>query len=299
MRTMNPGQVNTRLRPVARGANGSSSRARSKLMTGPNTRTRSKSGILGRVVFVVVCSGLIVGGMVAVQKGYLGQARQVMAALWVEVPDIPKIPVEVIEVVGALNLDPAEVIAAAGPLVGQSILAISLEDIRANVVALGWVKEATIVRQLPHTLRITIAERKGSALWQYQNILRLIDHDGVEITRENLALFAKLPLVVGEGAPAKAAELSRILESEPALMAFVKSAVRVGGRRWNIQMRNGAEVMLPEHHAQLAWQRLAELQQQHGLLHRDIVSLDMRIPDRLTIRPNKETDLGRGKDLNT
>ncbi len=299
MRTLNPSQVNTRSRPAGRGPGRALAKGRANLPARSTSGVINSLAILRRLAFILVSSVTVVSGIVAVQNGYLDQTQKVIAALWAEVPDLPKIPIKEIEVIGVQYLDPAEVIAAAGPLAGQSILAVSLKNIRANVVALGWVKDATIVRQLPNKLLITVAERQGYALWQHQDILRLIDRDGVEITREKLTLFAGLPLVVGKGAPEKVAELSVLLESEPALMPFVISAVRVGERRWNIQMRNGAEVMLPEHHAQLAWKRLAELQQQHGLLHRDIVSLDLRIPDRLTIRPNKGAELGKRKDLNT
>ena len=43
--------------------------------------------------------------------------------------------------------------------------------------------------------------------------------------------------------------------------------------------------MLPEQQVAEAWARLAELDEIHAILSRDIAVLDMRLPDRLTIRP--------------
>ena len=71
------------------------------------------------------------------------------------------------------------------------------------------------------------------------------------------------------------------------------AAVRVGERRWNLQLNNGADVMLPEGHEVAALDRLVQLQQDHALLDRPLVAVDMRLPDRLVLRPHPPTDADR------
>jgi len=102
-----------------------------------------------------------------------------------------------------------------------------------------------------------------------------------------LALVASTSsAVVGVGAPPSAAALLDALTARPALQQRVVAAVRVGERRWNLRLNNGADVMLPEAHEVAALDRLMQLQQDHDLLDRPLVAIDMRLPDRLVLRPH-------------
>ena len=68
------------------------------------------------------------------------------------------------------------------------------------------------------------------------------------------------------------------------------AAVRVGERRWNLRLNNGADVMLPEGHEVAALDRLMQLQQQHALLDRPLAAIDLRLPDRLVLRPRADAE---------
>ena len=74
------------------------------------------------------------------------------------------------------------------------------------------------------------------------------------------------------------------LASEPALQAHVTASVRVGDRRWNVQLDNGIEVALPEINAEAAWHHLAALDRSDKLLERSVQVIDMRLPDRVVLR---------------
>jgi cell division protein FtsQ len=105
---------------------------------------------------------------------------------------------------------------------------------------------------------------------------------------QDIASFSDLPLVVGAGAPASAAALLDALGAYPTIVSHVVAAVRVGGRRWNLHLANGCDVLLPEDGEPAALQLLAGLQQAHALLDRPLQVIDMRLPDRLVVRPRAE-----------
>ena len=89
-----------------------------------------------------------------------------------------------------------------------------------------------------------------------------------------------------------------MLNQEPRLARQVISAVRVGKRRWNVEFRNGIQVRLPEADPHSAWRRLARLDARHQLLARDVRMIDMRLPDRLILRPGAlgaQTIRGKGR----
>ena len=178
----------------------------------------------------------------------------------------------------------AQVLKAMDVRDGQSILAFSPTAAREKLMQLGWVETARVERRLPNTIVVHLQERKALALWQYKGRHVLIDHGGQPITRKNLARFAHLPVVVGKDAPAAAAALIDMLSQKPALFAQVRAAVRVGSRRWDVRLKNGINVHLPETQATDAWDRLAELVAEQHIFDRDVAAIDLRLPDRLVLR---------------
>ena len=187
-------------------------------------------------------------------------------------------------VIGRRETARKDLLAAVRLARGAPILAFDLRAARKRVEALPWVKTASVERMLPDTVLLNIEERRPLALWQHKGVFALIDYDGEVILRTGLERFSDLIVVVGRDAPAQAAELLRTLATEPQLMDRVKAAVRIGGRRWNLRLKNDIDVRLPEENAAKAWARLAEYEKTHRVLERDVQILDLRIPDRLIVR---------------
>jgi cell division protein FtsQ len=176
--------------------------------------------------------------------------------------------------------------AALGVHKGDAILTYSLAEARTRLETINWVQSATLERRLPGTILVRLVERRPFAVWQTEGRFVLIDRDGNVVTDSDVAAFSgQLPLVVGVGAPQTAAALIDVLATQPALQARMTAAVRVGERRWNLRMDNGVDVMLPEGEEKRALARLAELQASHALLDRPLQVVDMRLPDRLVVRP--------------
>jgi len=179
--------------------------------------------------------------------------------------------------------------AALGVSRGDKLLGFSLEAARARIERLTWVQHATVERRLPGTIVVTLEERTPFAVWQNGGKFQLIDRAGQVVVEQDpgkdAAAFATLPLVVGAGAPEAASALLDQLAALPALRARVVAAVRVGDRRWNLRLNTGADVLLPEGAEVAAMNKLMELQTTQALLDRPLQTLDMRLPDRLVVRP--------------
>ena len=184
---------------------------------------------------------------------------------------------------------------ALGVSKGDKLLSVSLDAARARIERLTWVQHATLERRLPGTLVVQITERHPFALWQNGGRFVLIDRAGQVVADQDpvkdAAAFATLPLVVGAGAPEHAAALLDQLAALPTLRAHVVAAVRVGERRWNLRLNNGADVLLPEGAEAPAMARLMELHTAQALLDRPVQVLDLRLPDRLVVRPLPEPPL--------
>ena len=82
--------------------------------------------------------------------------------------------------------------------------------------------------------------------------------------------------------------LVELLDTEPDLAERVEAAVRIAGRRWNVRLKGGIDIRLPEEGSEQAWHRLADYHREHALLDHRLNVVDLRFPDRLIVRKAKE-----------
>jgi len=167
---------------------------------------------------------------------------------------------------------------------GAPILTFDPEQALDRITALPWVRTAVIERQLPDLVYLSLVERRPLALWQHKGRFALIDTKGEIIPLLDIGRFSNLVVVVGGDAPKHASQLMDTLAVAPELAKRVKAAVRVGGRRWDIQMNNKVEVRLPESNSIAAWVQLAEMQLRHQFLEKDVMTVDLRLPNRIILR---------------
>jgi cell division protein FtsQ len=90
--------------------------------------------------------------------------------------------------------------------------------------------------------------------------------------------------VVGRGAEMKAKEFLALLDRYPEIRDAVRASVFVAERRWNLRLKNGIDVRLPEAEVERALGTLIALDRDHKLLSRDITAVDLRLGDRVTVR---------------
>lgn len=178
------------------------------------------------------------------------------------------------------------ILAAVDAPYGTPLLSLDVNDIQSQLQQLGWVKYARVSRQFPDALTINLVERRPMALLQMTGGHRLIDQHGDIIFTADSADFAHLPVVAGDGAASHAAAILDALKTEPELYADVWAIHRISDRRWNVHLRTGLEVKLPEMDAALAWSKLAVLDRDTQIMKRDLSMIDLRIPGQLIVQPN-------------
>lgn len=166
---------------------------------------------------------------------------------------------------------------------GDPILQVSLAEMRQRLEAISSIQSASVERELPGRLHISIAERQPVAIWQYNGKYTLVDDNGVAMPDLDVSQHANLPLIVGRGAPAHVGEVLHLLRAEQKLAGRVKAAVRISSRRWNIHLEDKKEIKLPEKNPVSAWLHLAEMHEKQSLLDRDVEVIDLRVNGRLFI----------------
>ncbi|MEN2978802.1 FtsQ-type POTRA domain-containing protein [Tistrella bauzanensis] len=185
---------------------------------------------------------------------------------------------------GRYETKPGQVLGAMAVDQGAPMLSLDLDQMRLRLEQLPWVERASIERRWPDTLYVRIRERQAAALWQVGDGHILVDRKGALIEGVDVGRFAYLPVVVGDDAPQLVAPLLDLIETAPDLADQFVAGVRVGGRRWDVHLKDGVVVRLPATGAAAAWQRLAAVEKEHGILERAITAVDLRIAGQFAVR---------------
>lgn len=167
---------------------------------------------------------------------------------------------------------------------GGSLVWFDVEQAQERVASLPWVERAVVRKFYPSTLQVDIEERTPFALWQREGKVYVMDASGTEIVPLDDARFAKLPFMVGATANEKAAQFFLEILAEPKIADQMRAAVFVAGRRWDLHLENGVTVKLPEKDMREALAQLVKLDDERQLLARDVIVVDLRLPDRITVR---------------
>lgn len=170
----------------------------------------------------------------------------------------------------------------------QSLLFYDVHAARVHLLALPWVAGASVHKLYPKTLHVRLQEYKPFALWQKGRVFSVIDKTGHVITQRITAEHAGLPLAVGTGAAGRISEFLEILEDFPELRARMQAAVFIAERRWNLLLEEGITLRLPEVEIDTALKEIVSLDKKTALLSRGLLSVDLRLPDRIVLRmPDK------------
>src|SRR5713101_4087529 len=215
------------------------------------------------VVLASLLYGIVKGDHLAAVTGALKDARH-----WVA--NAAGLRIVSIALAGNQHLSREEVLAVAGVTGTTSLLFLDAEQARERLRNNPWIADATVLKLYPGELQISVKEREAFALWQKEGVVSVIADDGTVLEPYVAPRLIRLPLVVGVGAERRAKELLSLLNRHPAMRDFVRASVLVGERRWNLRLKNGIEVRLPESGASTALERLVALDAETKLITRDI-----------------------------
>ena len=245
----------------------------------PRLRLASRAAVIA-----VIALAVMGGGAWLWRGGAADDAGNWLQARWLNTTAAAGLRVREVLVYGRESTPAQDVLTALAVQEGDPILGFDPGGARDRLEALSWIRSAVVERRLPDRIVVRLEERRAMARWQVDQRLTVIDTEGVELATADPAAFGRLPLVVGADAPAYAQSLLTDLQAAPSVARRVAAVIRVGGRRWDLQLGNGVTIKLPEANVPEALRLLAEMHEDAGLFERDVVVIDLRFADRLYIR---------------
>jgi len=189
-----------------------------------------------------------------------------------------------VSLTGEKEVSREEVLTTAGVTGRASLLFLDADAARARLLANPWIADAAVFKLYPDRLQITVTERLAFALWQQDGRVSVIASDGTVLEPFVEDRYRGLPPVVGHGAEREANAFLGTLSRYPEIRSQLRASILVAERRWNLRLNSGVDVRLPEGNVEAALDRLVALDREKKLLSRDIVAVDLRLPDRVTVR---------------
>jgi cell division protein FtsQ len=194
---------------------------------------------------------------------------------------------------GRKQLTQDEILGIGGINGRSSLLFLDAAAVRDKLKANPWIADANVLKLYPDRLQIDVTERTAFALWQEDGRLAVIADDGAVLENYVSRRFVTLPLVVGKGADSRAKDFLALLDRYPQVRSVTRAAIFIGERRWNLRLKDGLDVRLPENDVGNALAMLSKLDKEERLFSRDIVAIDMRLSDRLTVRLSEDAAKAR------
>ena len=201
----------------------------------------------------------------------------------------PEFMVKLMAIEGASNEVAEDIREIMGLDFPVSSFDLNLEELRVRVMELDAVADAKLQIRAGGILYFSISQRDPAFVWRRSDGLEVLDRFGMRVgPLEVRSSRPDLPLIAGEGADLAAVEAQRLIAVAGPVRDRIRGLVRIGKRRWDIVLDGGQTIMLPPSGAVAALERVMARVQIQGLLDRDIQTIDMRNPDRPTIRMTSE-----------
>ncbi len=196
-----------------------------------------------------------------------------------------------IHVTGREKVEKETLLALLNVQINDPILNFKPSEIQEFIKKLSWVEQVQVKRKFPDTIFIHLLERKPIALWQHNKKIVVVDKDGHVLTHDNIGAYYHLPLFIGAQAHQHISEILPLIRAEKNVLNEIEAITYISNRRWDLVLKNGAIVKLPEHDVGLALSQLSKLAETDQIFKKDLSIIDLRLEDQVILRPSAKANL--------
>lgn len=199
----------------------------------------------------------------------------------------PMFRIDKVTIHNATNLREEEILAALNLPLPNSTFFINHDEIIANLSGDDAVGDIQLRMVGNGEMELILKPRIPVLIYKNDAQFLAIDATGHKVESLNSRLDRpEFFVIAGEGAADAAEEALKITNVLAPIASNVRGLVRVGDRRWDIVLVNGAKLMLPAKRPLTALKTIIETHQATDILNRNITHYDMRNPEYPNIAMN-------------
>ncbi|MCL2566583.1 MAG: FtsQ-type POTRA domain-containing protein [Alphaproteobacteria bacterium] len=200
---------------------------------------------------------------------------------------IKVIPVSSIIVKGASANVRNELMEDLAFIEGQKVMAVNLENLRDYLNSLPWIYHASVSRNLSGEIIINLIEVNPYFLWMNdEGNYKLINADDtISGVKLNFPLEDLITIEKGKAALDSSHELRFLIYQDLDILKEIKS-LKYNGYRWDIVLKNGLVIRLPEVDAAKAYAVFLAMNKKYNFLDKNLEYIDATPTNKLFIKPN-------------
>ncbi|MEG3639999.1 cell division protein FtsQ/DivIB [Magnetococcus sp. PR-3] len=200
-----------------------------------------------------------------------------------------RFPLEDVRVLGNKHTDVAQLIKDLGLDQPVNLLTVHPKQLRKQLLAYPWVRNARVERIFPGMVVIELEEKTPLCMTKKGEQLYLVDQRGERIKPLTIGDPMPLPVVTVDYAPESEKPilirwLVERLQRNQWIYQRLSEAVGLPGGRWVLYTRKGVKLL---HSARMDEElaKLKVLQDRYSILKRSIRQIDLRVTGRAVVKP--------------
>ncbi len=223
------------------------------------------------------------------------------AGVWLLVDRAPVeiMPIENVQIEGAfVYLSRNEIQKQLEQVLSGDYFTADIEEVRASLLTLPWVQDASIRRKWPSTLQIKIIERQAVAYWSDD---ALLSDKGEVFKPEKINREMQLPMISGpDGLHHKVWGFLVKLHTDLSGVGLgVNELVLDERRSWSMLLSNGVELRLGRNETETRIKRFVKVfSMQNAPNIDDIKYIDLRYPNGFAMKSKISLETGNDAGLN-
>ena len=249
-------------------------------------RTQISSVVFGLVMVVA----MIVAGA-AMLGGSLSQVGQRWGSAMDGVSRSVGLSVDTVEVIGLEHVPAVarQIKASAMVEPGENMFRADPHVIRRRVEDTRLVANVRVYRLWPDTVMIYADAAEPTALWNDGEAWTVVDSMGRLMPTVRPQDHLDLVKLIGVGGPEAVPALEKAFAVMPDLRQEIDHARRIAGRRWDLVLRSGALVKLPnDENIAPSLVSFARMDEAGELTRRPVAEIDLRVTGRVFLTPKQE-----------
>jgi len=184
---------------------------------------------------------------------------------------------------GRINESRENILKAINVTIGEPLFNIDLENVRESLNNLSWIKDSSIYLLPLGQLEIEIYEYIPFGKYtDLNNNTFLINNNGIKFSNININEFESLFKLYGKDALSQVAELSLIINKLKSFNFNASKIERMDSRRWNIYLKEGFLIKLPNIDPLNSIDALYKLD--NNINYNNLIFIDLRIKDRVSLK---------------
>ena len=158
-------------------------------------------------------------------------------------------------------------------------------DLISNVLnKKNLIKKFIITKTSNNLITIRIEEKNIIGLLNIENNNYLIDEFNNKIETKITPNFFHLPVFIGKNSNKNASVILNLIKESDINLNYLSFSF-VDQRRWNINLKNGVKILLPETKVLDTLNLLNKITSKHNILNGNFIEIDMRIYGKFFLKP--------------